>query len=663
MIGKLECKKWAIKALCLIAVLGFGTQMSFVQAQCEIEANILIDSLLCGNCVTLSTFGQGQGDIIFSETFDTGAPSGWQFTQQATFTNPCSPAGVDGTTHLWMGSQSAVPRVMTTVGFDFTNATAGASVCFDLLYAEQTGDELDAPCEGPDESDEGVALQYSTDNGASWVDIEYFDPNGGSDSQLINWNEWCFQLPAAALTANTQLQWFQDFDSGADFDHWGIDNVEIYFNDPSFEIVWEHDGFSYGVGNPGGDNPIQVCPETTTTYTVNMDNGNFNCSASVTVPVWYPELVTSVSLDNDELCENECATVDAEATVLIYPEANPTYFNGEFQTIATGFGSETSIVINVQGLHNETLLDGMLQSICIEGLTFFGFNLFPPGESTIGDLNVLLQCPDGTQITLVPAGQTTSDALEGYTETCFVPAGGGDISGGSIPYTGDWTSADSFDMLTGCPSNGEWALVIEDSQTLSFGTGFFFGWDITFLDPEISYDADFSWAPTATITDASLLNAELCPAASTTYMLTVMDAFGCVSETIEVPVTVSPGCCPDPGNCDDGNCDNGEEFWNSTDCMCQQGIIPLPCADDGDCTNGLETWNLATCLCDIVPAVLGCTDPLADNFDPAANCDDDSCVNDCVDPGCDDGLCDNGEEVWNAATCLCENHKYTDTLC
>ena len=31
------------------------------------------------------------------------------------------------------------------------------------------------PCEGPDLANEGVYLEYSTDGGATWITIDYFD--------------------------------------------------------------------------------------------------------------------------------------------------------------------------------------------------------------------------------------------------------------------------------------------------------------------------------------------------------------------------------------------------------------------------------------------------------------------------------------------------------
>jgi gliding motility-associated-like protein len=144
--------------------------------------------------------------------------------------------------------------------------------------------------------------------------------------------------------------------------------------------------------------------------------------------------------------------------------------------------------------------------------------------------------------------------------------------------------------------------------------------------------------------------------------------------------------CPDPGNCNDGICANGQEQWNGTTCACEtiagtiptpctddgvcsngtetwdnnnctctQTNVPTPCTDDGVCSNGVETWDNNTCACNIIPAVLGCTNPTANNYNPSATCDDGSCQFDCPDPGnCNDGICANGQEQWNGTTCACE---------
>ncbi len=140
--------------------------------------------------------------------------------------------------------------------------------------------------------------------------------------------------------------------------------------------------------------------------------------------------------------------------------------------------------------------------------------------------------------------------------------------------------------------------------------------------------------------------------------------------SIEV-ILVDPGscseACPDPGNCDDGDCINGEEVWDDNLCSCTSINIPDPssCIDDGDCSNGIEEWDPVDCECIIIPVVFGCTNPTANNFNPAATCDDGSCDFDCPDPGtCDDGNCSNGEEVWNGSNCECETINIPDpTTC
>ena len=78
-----------------------------------------------------------------------------------------------------------------------------------------------------------------------------------------------------------------------------------------------------------------------------------------------------------------------------------------------------------------------------------------------------------------------------------------------------------------------------------------------------------------------------------------------------------------PGNCNDGVCTNGEESWDG--CQCVSGIPPIPCIDDGDCTNGVEIWDVDNCNCTTTTQVLGCTNPMAPNYNPDANCNDGSC--------------------------------------
>src|SRR5690606_35023345 len=76
----------------------------------------------------------------------------------------------DNTPFFWASTSSGTPHI-TTAGFD---VCSGGTIDFQMLYAIQG---QSSACEGPDERDEGVSLQYSVNNGP-WVDIIYYSPGG-----------------------------------------------------------------------------------------------------------------------------------------------------------------------------------------------------------------------------------------------------------------------------------------------------------------------------------------------------------------------------------------------------------------------------------------------------------------------------------------------------
>jgi len=116
-----------------------------------------------------------------------------------------------------------------------------------------------------------------------------------------------------------------------------------------------------------------------------------------------------------------------------------------------------------------------------------------------------------------------------------------------------------------------------------------------------------------------------------------------------------PNACVDNGSCQAPPCNPG-----CTD-ACADNFDPNADADDGtcnfyddtcnaDCTAGPfgGVWDAATCACiNETTPVNGCTDPLAGNYDPAANCENGSCITVCEeeingaiivdDPACDVG--------------------------
>ncbi len=234
---------------------------------CAITVNL--DTTICaGETLDLSAIGEIINvplDITFD---DSTVGTGWTTSVDARFDNPCG-AGPDSL-HLWMGIETS-PRTLTSTTID---ASQGGTVSFDFKMATQG---VGAPCEGPDLPDEGVYLQYSADGGTNWSTIHYFWPSFYTDgsAHTLNWQNYVFDIPAAAQGATTQFRWIQNNISSNSTDHWGLDNVVIGIptNNPS--IVWDN-----GLGS-GADKTVN--PTVATTYTATISDGSTSCQASVNV--------------------------------------------------------------------------------------------------------------------------------------------------------------------------------------------------------------------------------------------------------------------------------------------------------------------------------------------------------------------------------------------
>ena len=245
-----------------------------------------------GGTVQLTAIGQGQYSYALNNNFDLGfAGSGWSASPAATFTNPCDPS-VDGGTYMWMGDMTAAPRNLETNPLD---VSCGGEICFYLDFATQGNA---SPCEGPDLPSEGVYLQFSTDGGATWTTINYFDPTAGN---YTSWAQYCYTIPLAAQTSNTIFSWWQGGSSGTIYDHWGIDNVTIatLVNCDPYVYDWSH------IPGPNNDSSVVVNINQTSTFSVTYSNGTDTCSSTVTVTVPEgPEV--SASVMSNESCFGAC---------------------------------------------------------------------------------------------------------------------------------------------------------------------------------------------------------------------------------------------------------------------------------------------------------------------------------------------------------------------
>jgi len=278
---KLVLSLFAIWVLCLT---GFS--------QCTVNASANPQITCPGEMVVLWTttdcgiqFQCDFNDYIFCPELTTSHAIG--------LVNPCG-QGIDLVYAWWLQSGPITPRSITTSSL---NLESNCSVSFYLRFGIQGNP---GQCEGPDDFDEGVSLQYSTDQGLTWYDIAYFRPDGVTcpyypnpngytqvlSGQITSFTQWflaSFQIPIQAQSSDTQIRWIQHQYSGISYDLWGIDNIEISCN--NYSIQWEH--------GPTELIPSPVYPQTDSCYIIHVIDNTLGVLVSDTVCVY----MVDVSVD------------------------------------------------------------------------------------------------------------------------------------------------------------------------------------------------------------------------------------------------------------------------------------------------------------------------------------------------------------------------------
>lgn len=300
----ISSKHKAIGAIAALMLLPLA-----LSAQCDVTATAYPTTVCAGDPVTLTSSGSC-GYLMYND-FNNGTPgAGWVATTGVSFANPCNPTS-DGTIYLWMGDAVPIPRTLTTVDF---NVNGACEISFDMKYSIQSNS---TPCEGIDEMDEGITLQYSTNSGGSWSDIAYFRPDGvilaaaiapGSNNTPITtyntpftvWNNYSFPVPPAAQTPSTRFRWIQQAYSSQSNDHWGLDNIEILCP-ANVDVLWSH--------GPTVFDPPTVYPTHDTTYTVTVTDLVSGQSATDSVFVDVKPVPTSTFTVESPVCTDELSTI------------------------------------------------------------------------------------------------------------------------------------------------------------------------------------------------------------------------------------------------------------------------------------------------------------------------------------------------------------------
>ena len=426
----------------LLLMLGgiiFFASTSFGQSNpCSVNLSANPTVVPCGSPVQLNASASGGSFALYNNFNNGNAGAGWQTTSSAQFNNPCvgQTGSVDGTTHLWMGSASAVPRSLTSVPLDLSS---GGSISFDMVYSIQGST---APCEGPDLPSEGVYLQYSLDGGSTWVTIDYWDPLGGNDPTLTSWNNYTLPIPPAANQANVLIRWIQTADSNAGYDHWGLDNIEIQVTQPG--------NFSWNV-SPSTDSSISYIPITSGPVTVTYDNGSVPCQATVNITV-----VPANDTIDDVFCEGSSYLLPNGASAslagsydVLLPGINGCDTSRTFQLSVTYSAPDTAYVNICDNTLPYLLPDGSAISL--------GGNYFTAGIDTNG-------CVDTTTTILaIYSADSIVDSVLVCQQDGYILPGGALVDSSGV-------YVDSLSNIAGCDSTVVTHLTVLSETEESYNT-------------------------------------------------------------------------------------------------------------------------------------------------------------------------------------------------
>lgn len=384
------------------------------------------------------------------------------------------------------------------VTFDLNGTTTGDYLQFEVF--EFTGGG--SPCGNP----------TAVNNGFSSV---------GCNSDILNSGSTTVTIPAANMTAGETYY--------VQIDNWPGQSANFDFTingnagaNAGPDVTYcEGASATTFTGTPAGG--VWSGPGITNTSTGAFDPSGLSAGNYTVFYAYGPcvdqKLITieavNVTVSPDvAICAGESVTLTGSITP---NSGGPVTFSNNTSMGVTNTTTAYSDIV-VSGISPTTVGANPIVSVCLDVTHTYD-----------ADLDIYLECPNGTQIVLTSDNGGGSD---NYSGTCFTASAGTPITSGSAPFSGTYTPEDPFTNLNGCDINGTWTLIVDDDASGDNGT--LNGWSITF-----DSEAQFTWSPTTNMTNSTTLTPTVTPTSTTTYTLTSTTAGGCTSSD-EVTVTVAP---------------------------------------------------------------------------------------------------------------------------
>ena len=208
-------------------------------------------------------------------------PSGWT-SSPYTVGQPCDPGQGDtpsNTNYFWAttlqsGGDNNGLRFVETSSVDVSQ---GGSLEFFIRYG---ADDPSPGCEDGERPSEEVWLQYSVNEGASWV--TFFDDWDTDRNKLSPWYSWYdndIDIPVEAWSRSTKFRWYQPDNDGNLWDNWGLEDVIVNAIPPPANS-WN---FDFGNGETGSSNTAANTLTFTKLYPVSNTDKIYSVTISTTL--------------------------------------------------------------------------------------------------------------------------------------------------------------------------------------------------------------------------------------------------------------------------------------------------------------------------------------------------------------------------------------------
>ncbi len=286
------------------------------------------------------------------------------------------------------------------------------------------------------------------------------------------------------------------------------------------------------------------------------ENGCTNSNyAAVAVHVSTTPTITTTALPTS-VCLGQSANLSANVVMNPYVQnCTPPVSGTTFLPDGTGVSYTTSIDVNCYNSAQTITAANQISNVCLT-----------MEHSYLGDLNIVLICPNGQSMVLkaYPGGLGTylgapldDPAVGPGTGSlyCFTPTAttllvnGGTVNAGTpanpsiVP--GNYRPVQPFSNLIGCPLNGSWTIQVTDN--LAIDNGYIFNWDVNFTATPnaLGFSAPLitsqGWSAATGLNSTGTTSATVTPAAtgSQCYTYSLTDDFGCSYNQVQC-VTVNP---------------------------------------------------------------------------------------------------------------------------